>query len=188
MLRGMGLSDEQISTVIEAHAETVDGLKSELSKYKEDHGKLATLQQELDELKSNSGDSWKAKYDSEHSEYEKFKGIVAKEKSDAVKDKLYRSLLKEANVDESRHDSIMRVTDLDSIKVEDGKIVDSDKVTDSIKSEWSGFIVESRVKGATVDNPPGGSDMTKESFLAMSLTQRMSYANEHPNEAREFMK
>lgn len=35
LLKSMGLSDEQVETVIEAHTDTVDGLKNELSGLKD---------------------------------------------------------------------------------------------------------------------------------------------------------
>ena len=36
LLKGMGLTDEQVDTIIEAHTDTVDGLKAEVAKYKTD--------------------------------------------------------------------------------------------------------------------------------------------------------
>ena len=36
LLKGMGLTDEQVDTIIEAHTDTVDGLKDQISTYKAD--------------------------------------------------------------------------------------------------------------------------------------------------------
>ena len=36
LLKGMGLTDEQVDTIIEAHTDTVDGLKADVSKYEGD--------------------------------------------------------------------------------------------------------------------------------------------------------
>lgn len=52
LLKGMGLTEEQVDTIIEAHTETVDGLKADVSRYKADAGKLAGVQKELDDLKA----------------------------------------------------------------------------------------------------------------------------------------
>ena len=52
LLKGMGLTDEQMDTIIEAHSDTVDGLKGELSKYKADAEKLPGVQKELEDLKA----------------------------------------------------------------------------------------------------------------------------------------
>lgn len=34
LLKGMGLTDEQLDTIIEAHTDTVDGLKEQVKVYK----------------------------------------------------------------------------------------------------------------------------------------------------------
>ena len=61
MLKGMGLTDEQVSAIIDAHTETVDGLKDSLKAAKADADKLKVVQKELDDLKANSGDDYKSK-------------------------------------------------------------------------------------------------------------------------------
>ena len=42
-LRAMGLTDEQVDSIIEMHTDTVDGLKADVSKYKSDAEKLSTV-------------------------------------------------------------------------------------------------------------------------------------------------
>ena len=42
LLKGMGLTDEQVDTIIEAHTDTVDGLKADVNRYKADAGQLVT--------------------------------------------------------------------------------------------------------------------------------------------------
>ena len=85
MLKGMGLTEEQVSAIIDAHAETVDGLKESLKAAKADADKLKSVQKELDDLKANDGDDYKAKYEKEHSEYEAYKKTVATEKAESEK-------------------------------------------------------------------------------------------------------
>lgn len=51
LLKGMGLTDEQVDTIIEAHTDTVDGLKADIGRYKADAEKLPGIQKELDDLK-----------------------------------------------------------------------------------------------------------------------------------------
>lgn len=51
-LKGMGLTDEQVETIIEAHTETVDGLKADIEKYREDALRLPDVQKELNDLKA----------------------------------------------------------------------------------------------------------------------------------------
>ena len=62
MLKGMGLNDEQISAIIDAHTETTNGLKEERDKYRADAEKLPSVQKELDEMKKDGGD-WQKKFE-----------------------------------------------------------------------------------------------------------------------------
>lgn len=164
MLKGMGLTEEQVSAIIDAHAETVDGLKESLKAAKADADKLKSVQKELDDLKANDGDDYKAKYEKEHSDFETYKKTVATEKAESEKKSLYRDLLKEAGVDAKRLDAVLRVTDLEKIKVKDGKLEDADELTKAIKTDWADFIGKTETRGAEVTNPPGsaGTKMTRE--------------------------
>lgn len=161
MLKGMGLTEEQVSAIIDAHTETVDGLKDSLKAAKADADKLKAVQKELDELKSTNGDDYKAKYEKEHSDFDEYKKTVANEKATAEKRSLYRELLRECGVDAKRIDSVMKVADIEAAKVKDGKIENVEDLTKSIKSEWADFIATDSTRGANVQTPPQGKGSTK---------------------------
>ena len=87
-LKGMGLTDEQVDTIIEAHTETVDGLKADVDKYREDAIKLPDVQKELNDLKAAGDgglqqklDDLQKKYDEDtaakQTELEKLQGQLA---------------------------------------------------------------------------------------------------------------
>ena len=136
-LKGMGLTDEQVSAIIEEHTNTINGLKADRDKYKADAEKLTTVQTELDNLKK---DDWKAKFDKEHSDFEAFKSNAEKAKTlESVKD-AYKALLKAQKVGEKHIDSVMRVTDFGNMVLKDGKLEGEDKLIESIKKDWGGFI------------------------------------------------
>ena len=161
MLKGMGLTEEQVSAIIDAHTETVDGLKDSLKAAKADADKLKDVQKELDDLKSTNGDDYKAKYEKEHSDFDEYKKTVANEKATAEKRSLYRELLRECGVDAKRIDSVMKVADIEAAKVKDGKIENAEDLTKSIKSEWADFIATDSTRGANVQTPPQGKGSTK---------------------------
>ena len=50
-LKAMGIEEDQIEQIIEAHTETVSALKDERDSYKEDAEKLADVQKELNTAK-----------------------------------------------------------------------------------------------------------------------------------------
>ena len=169
MLKAMGIEEEKIDEIIDAHREVTDALKADRDKYKSDAEKLTDVQKKYDDLKkevdSKEGDSYKEKYDKEHKAFEEYKKTVEGERTKASKTQAYKELLKKAGVSDKRIDSVLKVTAIDEIELDDdGKIKDADKVVENIKSEWSEFIVTESQRGAGTENPPrnvGGSKMTK---------------------------
>lgn len=157
MLKGMGLTEEQVSAIIEEHTNVTTSLKDQIKTYKADAEKLPGVQKELDDLKKDtSASDWEKKYNDEHSAFEKYKGDVAAKETVAKLRSAYKNLLSECKVGEKHIDSILRVTDFSNMKLgEDGSLEEADKLKETINSDWSGFISTKETKGADVDNPPG---------------------------------
>lgn len=181
MLKGMGLTEEQVSAIIEEHANTVDGLKADLKQYKEEAGKSADLQKEIEKLKKqmDTPDEWKGKYEKEHEDFEKYKKDVSDKENLAKIKEAYRKLLVKNNVGESHIASILRVTNLQELKLDkEGNLVNEDKLSEQIKSDYDGFIPKSGTSGAKVDNPPAGSKktMTKDEILKIEDTSQRQAA------------
>ena len=170
MLKAMGIEDEKIDQIIDAHTETVDALKEQRDGYKKDAEQLPKVQKELDDLKEAGDGGYKQKYEDEHKAFEDYKTKIAEEKDAEVKKSLYRQLLEELKVDPKRIDSVLKVTDLAELKVKDGKLEDKDNLIESIKTEWADFIPVVEIGGADVDAPPGGGDNGDEPDLgSMSM-------------------
>ena len=113
-LKGMGLTEEQVSAIIEAHTETIDGLKSDRDKYKSDAAKLVDVQKELDGYKN--GEDWQKKYNDLDKAFKDYKADVAnQEKSRQIKS-AYTKLLESANIDSKRIGAILKVTDFTNMK------------------------------------------------------------------------
>lgn len=158
MLKGMGLTEEQVSAIIEEHTNVTTALKDKIESLKESTETLESVQKELDELKEDvKKNDWQKKYEDEHTAFEKFKNDVAdKETANKVRS-AYKKLLNDCNVGEKHIDSILRVTDFSEIKLDkDGNLEQADKLKESIESDWSGFISTKETKGTDVDNPPSG--------------------------------
>lgn len=168
-LKGLNLTEDQISAIIEAHTDTIDGIKKERDRYKADAEKLPDVQKELDDLKEAD---WKGKYEKEHSSFDDYKKDISKKELTAKIKAAYKKLLTGANVGESHHDSILKVTDFSSMKLnEDGTLADADKLSDTIKKDWSGFISTTRTEGAGAATPPDG-EAGKSSGRAAQLANR----------------
>lgn len=191
-LKGMGLTDEQVGAIIEEHINTVNGLKEARDTYKADAEKLTAVQKQLDDLRANSGDDWKEKYNTLKKTFDDFKAESANHaKAEKIK-AAYAQLLKDANVDSKRIDAILKITDMSGMSLdESGKLVDADKLSASIKSEWGAFIQTTGVKGSSVETPPenhSGTTMTRADVYAkdekghykLSTAERQKMLTEHP--------
>lgn len=157
-LKGMGLEDEKVTAIIEEHMAVVNAIKEERDAYKTNADKLSAVQEELDKLKKNGGD-WEKKYTDEHAAFDAYKkDIETKQALENVKS-AYKKLLSDSKVGEKHIDSILRVTDFSAMKLDkDGKLEGADKLTETIKNDWSGFITNTDTKGANVDTPPAGNN------------------------------
>lgn len=154
LLKGMGLTEEQVDTIIEAHTETVDGLKEDINKYKGDAEKLPNVQKELDDLKAAGDGGYKEKYEKEHKAFEDYKTAQTAKETRQAKENAYRELLKTAGVSEKRIPAILKVTDLDGIEMDGDKIKDADKHTQTVKAEWADFVETVNTNGANTNTPP----------------------------------
>lgn len=175
-LAALGIEPDKVDEIITAHAEVVDALKADRDKYKADADKLEAVQKELDETKS--GEDWKGKFEQISKEYEKFKTAAEKKEIRAKKTDALRALLKEAGVSEKRIDSVLKVSDIDGIELDDaGKIKDAKDRKESIKTEWADFIQTEQKKGAETITPPAGQGnatggMTRAQQLAKEFHER----------------
>ena len=179
MLKAMGIEDEKIDQIIDAHTETVDGLKADIEKYRTDAEKLPGVQKELETaqagLEAGKKDSWKVKYAAIKEEFEGYKSEQTKKETRAAKESAYRNLLKATGINEKRIESVLKVSDVDSLELDDkGAIKDAAKLTDSIKTEWADFISTTMTKGAESHTPPqinNGKSYTAADIRGMSAAE-----------------
>lgn len=177
MLKGMGLTEEQVDSIIEEHTSVTDALKEKATQYEADAKRLASVEKELNDLKAG-GDDWEEKYNAEHKAFEDYKkDIEGKAELDKVKT-AYKALLKAQNVSEKRIDTIIKLTDFADIKLtKEGKIANEDKVVEKIKEEWSDLISKESEHGTDVETPPGNSKtMTREEIMKIKDTSKRQEA------------
>lgn len=167
-LTALGIEPEKIDEIIEAHSATVDGLKEEINRYKADAESLPTVkteletaQKELETLKDaaekNGEGVYKKQYEDLKKEYDDYKADQEAKELLAKKTNAYRNLLKEIGVSEKRLDTILKVSKFDEIELDDKEnIKDSDKLKESLKTEWSDFITKKEQQGANTATPPAG--------------------------------
>ena len=123
MVGDKGLSDDQIDAIVDLHAEVVNGLMEELKTAKAAAEKLVVVQKELDEAKTNNGDTYKTKYEKEHSEFEAFKKSVTEKEAAAAKSAAVKAYFESKGIKGDNLDIAMRgaMDETDSVEFEDGK-------------------------------------------------------------------
>ena len=193
LLKGMGLTDEQVDTIIEAHTDTVDGLKADVSKYKTDSEKLSDVQKELDELKAKGDDGWKEKHDKLKGEFDKYKGDIEAKETKANKEKAVRAFYESKGITGKNLEIAMRGSraEIDGIELDGDKIKDASVLDALVKGDFSGLVATTTTKGANTANPPantGGTKLTKAEIYArdehgrykLSTAERQKALAENP--------
>lgn len=170
LLKGMGLTDEQMDTVIEAHTETVDGLKADISKYKADAEKLPGVQKELDDLKAAGDGGYKEKYEKEHSAFETYKSDIATKETKAAKEKAVRAYFEGKNITGANLELAMRGCgeEMAALELDDGKIKDTATLDALVGGAFKTLVSTTRTKGTNPAAPPantGGGAMTRDQIM-----------------------
>lgn len=160
LLKSLGLEDEKIESIIEAHGETVEGLKQKLEKAEAEAAKVAELTTQLNnanEKLAKSGDAAKVQAD-----FDAYKEEIAKEKATASKRAAADALLKEAGyARESVRGLILRTIDLDKWEADDnGGIKDADAFKQSVKADYADLVSTTQTTGTPPANPPTGGKVT----------------------------
>ena len=176
LLKGMGLTDEQVDTIIEAHTETVDGLKADISRYKADAGKLAGVQKELDDLKAEGDGGYKVKYEKEHSDFEAFKSNITAKETKAAKEKAVRAFFESKNITGANLDLAMRGCgeEMAALELDGDKIKDTKGLDALLSGAYKGLVSTMQQQGANPANPPAGTPAkryTTEELRSMSAAE-----------------
>nr|DAI41059.1 MAG TPA: minor structural protein [Caudoviricetes sp.] len=159
-LKGMGLTDEQCDSIIEAHAETVDGLKADLARYKESSGKAEQLQKDLEkanaDLESAKKDGWKDKHDKVKKEFDDYKaGITAKE-TKAAKEKAVKAYYESKNITGDSLTIAMRGSgaEIEGIELDGDKIKDTAALDALVGGAFAKLVSTTIKTGASTATPP----------------------------------
>lgn len=169
-LKGMNLTDEQVNGIIEAHTETVDGLKAQVARYKADAEKLPGVQKDLDDLRANNGDDWKAKYEKEQGDFAAYKAKVEKDDANRVKEAKLRKIAKDAGLSEKGIEKAVKYADWDKIELdENGEIKDAPGQVKALREEWPEHIVTKVENNDPTPTPPSNQNATGNGSRAFDL-------------------
>ena len=192
-LKAMGLTDEQVDSIVEMHTETVDGLKEKLKTAEDKANKLDDVQKELDGLKANGGDDYKAKYEAEKKAFADYKADQTAKETKAAKEKAVKAYFEGKNITGANLDIAMRGCrdEIGAIELDGDKIKDTAALDALVGGTFAGLVVTRTAKGARTANPPannGGSKLTRADIYAkdehgrykMSTAERQKALAENP--------
>lgn len=195
MLKAMGIDEDKIEQIIEAHTESTDALKNELNGYKEDAKKLKEVQRELDELKSDNKEDWKAKHDAVKREFEDYKAELANKEVLGHKKAAFAKIAKSKGItDEKLIELISKSYDFSKEELDGENLKNEKAIGDFLATEYSGYVSKDGKVGATVEKPPastGGYKSKEEIYkkdengkYVLSASERQRALAENP----EFLK
>ena len=151
MLKEMGIQEDNIEKIIMAHSETVDALK----KFKTDSERLASVEEELSAAKSELSEDYKSKYEELKNSFDSYRLGVEADAVKRRKEQAYKKLLTACGVIDDCVDSILKVTDLDGVELDQsGEVLNADAAKDSIQRNWAAFIPKVITTGAETATPP----------------------------------
>lgn len=155
-LKAMGLNDEQVNSVIEAHTDTIDALKKERDDWKGKAETVETLTRERDEAVeklSKAGDAQRVQ-----KEFDDYKAGVEREKINAKKSAALTAAFEQAGVKrEVFRKAMLKGWDMDNVELDDkGAIKDMDGLKAAVQKDYADFIATGEDKSVPPNNPPGG--------------------------------
>lgn len=154
-LKALGIEEDKIEQIIDAHDETVHGLKDERDKFKADADKLPEVQRELETAKAaakNSGDAQKIQ-----KEFDDYKAEVQAKETKSKKEAALRKVAKDAGLTEAGITKALKYSDYAAIELDDkGEIKTAKDLIKSLKEEWSEHLAKESSNGANTATPPGG--------------------------------
>lgn len=169
-LKAMGIEEEKMEQIIEAHTETVNGLKDDLARAQADAKALSGIQKELDEakeaLKAAKDGGWKEKHDQVKKEFDDYKAGVTAKEAKAAKEAAARAYYQGKQITGRALEVAMRGSgaEIEALELdEDGKIKDTKALDALVAGDFSGLVSATTTTGAATATPPVGSggSMTK---------------------------
>ncbi len=163
MLKGMGLSEEQQDTILEAHGEQADRLRAELKQAQEEAGRAGQLEQRVNELESQleaaKKDGWKDKHDALQQQFDQYKAEIAAKESQAAKEKAARDWYQGQGVTGKALEIAMRGSggEVAALELDEaGKIKDSSALEALVQGDFAGLVSREETRGADTARPPAG--------------------------------
>ena len=175
MLEALSIEDKAIEQIIEAHGETVKGLKAKLAEAEEKAEKFDEVQKELEK---HQKDDYKAKYEKEKKDFEEYKSSITAKEAKTAKEAAAKAYFESKGITGKNLEIAMRGAkeEIEALELgEEGKIKSAKALDELVSGTYAGLVVKQEKKGAETKNPPAGTTgaggkRTKEEIMAIKDT------------------
>lgn len=174
MLKALGIDDDKIEQIMDAHTEVTEALKAERDTAKSAADELAKVKDELEKTKESlktaekNGKDFKSQYDAEHAEHEKLKSEISaketKEKTDAA---IFEWAKKQGFSERGAKKIVKHGGFGDRVKFDDdGNPTNLDDFKEEALSEWGEYKGELKTESYKGSDPVTGGTAPKKSLAA----------------------
>lgn len=156
-LKAIGLTEDQIDSVIEMHTETVGGLKEKLRIAEEGKSNAENLQNQLVDLqkKLQQAEKYKEQYDTEKAAHDKLKSEIAGKEQKAKEDAALTRYLKANGYKDIGIKKVLKYGNFKPELDDKGEVKDEGgKLLNSVDEEWHEFKEQIVKEGAGIATPP----------------------------------
>ena len=152
--------DTAAEDICARHSADLDSIKEERDAFKKDAETLADVKKELEALKANTGDDYKAKWEKEKKDFADYKAEVAGKEALAAKKEALKKLCEAkegAYLSEAGVAKALKYSDYSKIELDDkGEIKNAKELAKSLREEWKEHAQTEGKKGAETATPPAG--------------------------------
>lgn len=171
MLKAMSIDDEKIDQIIEAHTETVDGLKDKLKAAEAKAADYDDVVKERDDLKAKSGDDFKKKYEDEHKAFAAYKKDIETKATMEAKQKAVGAYIESKGITGVNREIAMRALkdEINAAELDGEKLKDTAEIDALIGGDLKSLVVTQSKQGVPAANPPknSGAKPTKAEIMAI---------------------
>lgn len=154
--------DAAAEDICARHSADLDSIKEERDTFKKSAETLADVQKELDALKANSGDDFRAKWEKEKQDFADYKAGIEKEKALEAKRNVLREIAKDAGLSEAGIAKAVKYYNFDAMELDEkGAAKEKAAILKALKEEWPEYIQTAETKGANTATPPTGAGKPK---------------------------
>lgn len=161
LLKSLEIGEDKIEQIIEAHTETVNGLRDELATAKEAAAQAESLQAELrqaqKDLQEAQKTDWQEQYESIKKNFEDYKAKITAKETYAAKEAAVKAYYQAKGITGKALDIAMRgsAKEIEATTLNaDNQIADTKHLDELLAGDFSSLIGSTVTKGAEVAHPP----------------------------------